>query len=547
MRIKTKTVYKLFFLALMLTWSLSDAVGSGYHPDFDEALKNAKIIVAGPVTRLNYPKSRNNNNHWTWLSSAQVYRMKVAKVYKGNVKVGDSIRFWDPQASSTASYFIANGKTNLTFLIDGPPDNETLEKYDFGGQVNFTPISNSVVGPDRMEEYNGWTFLLNMVLCGQPENNITSYRKIIASKDNRYILNYILEHWPEKIGANDEQLFRSVLMKHLNDPYITRPIHECLLAEGKIFPAQELVHLLRSSDELSRVDMIRYVNASNIEACKEIIFGWVSEQWGWDESIQILAKLAPDYFRDQLRKHDFPFWELIPCLQELHINGSVVGKRDYSEDLLKVNGYTLRTIGDVVKGDESRAVRTMENPEDNQEWRTAFPLLNGILTGPDSKTRRLCVALMRTFGETVELDGDRYKRISCEAQPPISIEIIAPEEPLKLDKPIILTLKETSQVENTWISFEGEVNSSVSCSRYTRGSGSGYGIWGNTQAPKNQFVRLTKGKARTSTINISSSIDKSGEYEVSVNKFYPHDGICAGIDAWTGVVFSKPIKIIVIK
>ena len=522
------------------------ALGSGYHPGFDQAVAEAKVIVVGQVTEAWLPKSRTSGQS-EWYAKGEVYRMRVTDVYKGNVRAGDDVVFWDPHSTSTAGYFVTEGKPNLTFLVEGSPDAEQLRMYDYGAELTYAPISNFTGGVEDSEQYDGWVYLLNMVLRGSPVNDITTYRTILPTQSNRYVLNYMIEHWPREMSKEDEDLFRAALKRHRDDPYITSPILDRLAEAGKGFTTEELVNLLKTSDELSREDLLRYVNSGNVAACQEIIFGWISQDWAWDESTKVLARLAPDYLKGQLRKRDLPFWVLIPCLQELHINGRAVGRRDFATSVLNSNPYTLRMIGEVITGDSFSAVLAMENPTGNSDWRTAFPLLDKLLAGPDCQARRLMVAVMRTFGENVKRAGKGYIRISGGAKPrsPVRIELVAPKGPLKVGKPIRMTVKEIGQVSGAWISFKGEIAQSVEGRQGAISSGGGFGLWADTRAPRRDFIKLRKGLVHTSTNDIGSFIERPGVYQVRMQKIYPHDGGSVGLDAWTGVVFSKPVQVTV--
>jgi len=195
-------------------------------------------------------------------------------------------------------------------------------------------------------------------------------------------------------------------------------------------------------------------------------------------------------------------------------------------------------------------VSAMEAPEQNDDWRQTFPLLDNIIAGKDSPARRQFVALMRTFGENVRRSGAGYKRIPGGAVPkcPIRIELAAQRGAYKLGTPIRITVKEIGQVNGAWICFNGEIEESLEGPigiMYTGGGGSE--DFANTRAPKRDFTKLKKGSVHTFTDDPSFSIERAGVYKVSLKKTYTHDGASVGLDAWTGVAFSEPVQITVIK
>jgi|GEM_PF-6633400 len=542
-----KAVWILLLVIGIIAVLAPQVVGSGYHPEIDQAISEAKIIVVGQVTKAWMPKARLNVKNSSF--TGEVYRMRVTDVYKGNVKVGDDIIFWDPWAWSSAGYFVNAGKINLTFLVERSPDASELKLYDYGAEIKYAPIGDfTTVSTYRVEEYNSWVYLLNMILRNSPPRNIDSYRMILRTEKNRGVLSYILDDWPKEMSKEDEELFGTLLKKYKDDPSITSPILERLKKAGKGFTTAEIVEMLKSCAEFEREEMLGYVNSGNIAACREIIFGWILTDWAWDESTATLAKLAPDYLKEQLRKRDLPFWVMIPCLKKLHINGHAVGKRDFPASAFKPNSYVLREFGKVINGNDFSALSAMENPEGNSDWRVGFPLLDPLLAGKDCFGRRLMVATMRTFGENVKRTGRGYRRIPGGAKPksPVRIELAA-KGPMKIGKPILIKVREIGLVNGAWISYKGELGYSIAGPKYGSRAGDGFGIWKDTRAPKRDFTRLRKGSVHVSTDDISSFIDRPGEYRIEIMKFYPHEGVSAGLDAWTGVVFSKPLRIRVSK
>lgn len=537
--------------ALLILFSVPQlANASGYRPFFDKAIEEAELIIFGKVIDAWYPKDKKTGSE---VDRGRVYRITVKESYKGATKPGEEIIFYDPHHLSTASYFVDEGGANLTFLVPADLSEHKKKRFDFGSKKLYEPIRNfSSRGTDfNTEELDGWLYLVNLVLRNPPKDKKKAYRQILETESNRYILRYVIEHWPEKMTEDDKLLFRKIILKYSDDAYITSPAIERLSSHKQILKKEELVHLLKHGTPYQREELLQMVNSSNINSCQDIIFSWLMEKEpeAEQEAIEVLAKLCPDYLKKQLRKKELPFWVLIPCLQELGINGSDVGKKDINPDVLALTPYTIRDAGEVFRGEEFEGICAMEEPEEHKDWFTACSLLEPLLKGPDNSTRRLVVGLMRTCGLEVKREDPNFYVVNRRKKvlSPVKLKLVAHKRTWRLDKPINLTVKEVGLTDGVWFCFKGELVCTVESEESSTSEGDFFGVWDEVDLPRDAFVRLKKGQIVRSSQDISSLIDEPGKYKVTVKKVYPHDGGSVGVDSWTGVTFSNSVEIEVLE
>ncbi len=546
------TVLRTSLPATILVVLSQGVSASGYHPQFDRAMSEAEIVVLGEIVDAwDVTAEEKASDPYSYGRKGRAYRMSVHKTYKGAPLASEEVVFWDPRYRSSASYYIEEGKTNLTFLV--PTNLSVFDKKHLHGKTRilYRPIRNLSKRSDyRTEAFNGWLYLLDIVLQYPQKEMKEAFNNILSTESNRYILRYVIEHWPAPMTKADDDLLRATILKHSEDAFITCSAIDKLRERGVAFKDEDLIQLLENGSKYQRNELLGMITPTNIDLCKTILFAWLMEEGTTPEhkTTKTLAMLSPSYLKDQLRKHEMPFWRLVPCLQELGINGSAVGKTDFSQEVLSLGPFILSNIGAVFCGKEFHGSLAMENPERNKNWLVAFPLLEPILSRADSSTRRLVVALFRTFGVPVKRDGVKYVAFFGKepVSKPVQLELEVPKVVFSFGKPINLTLKETAVTDRGLFSFQGKLGWTVESDHgWSIMSGGAYRIWDNVNLSRDKFVQLEKGSIVTSQHNIDSFIKRPGSYKVSVRKVYPHDGQCIDIDSWTGVIFSNEIEITV--
>ncbi len=164
------------------------AVGSGYHPGFDEALEKASVVVEGTVVESWIPKPRGKSaksipggisysietvssgtrERVIWreepeesrppeLRFGRVYRMRVDKVYKGATRPGEEVVMWDPMAGWMGDYAVDVSGWNFAFLV--PPEfwgKFYRDDVDYGATTtlyalieNFSTTSGAIPRPEN--------------------------------------------------------------------------------------------------------------------------------------------------------------------------------------------------------------------------------------------------------------------------------------------------------------------------------------------------------------------------------------------------------------
>jgi len=545
-----KSAHIFGWLTCLVIIQTSQLQASGYHPPFDRAVSEAQLVVLGEVVQAWCPRMKTAKpTEQSACRAGRVYRMKLEKVYKGNLKPGAEVVFVDPHHGSTASYRVAEGKSNLTFLVSAGLDEFSKRRYDFGAGKLYRPIRNlsrqSIFGEDN---FTGWLFLLEKVVPKKPGELPASLTKILKQSKNRHVLRYAIEHFPPRFTESDQAMFKKVIFENKEDAFVVSPAVKRLVKEGAGFEPQILRELITECSAYAREDFFKMINRDNISALQDKLFEFLMQKKPADEQrlIDILAGLAPEYLKDQLSRQDLPFWKLIPCLQALKIDGREVGRPDFSAEIMEVSPYTLRQLGEVLDGNEFYGILAMDAPLKNSDWEVLFPLLEPTLAGADTPIRKMIVALMRTFGRQVTRSNKTY----CLARPgqrrpkPITLEILTSKKRFRLDEPVSITIKEIARLDRAWISLEGELGWAFDRPDKTwMGSGGFFHVFKNAGVAREKHRRLKKGEVVQTEQVMTSSFDVPGVYQVKARKLYPHDGAAHGIDSWTGVVFSKPIEI----
>ncbi|MBW1807092.1 MAG: hypothetical protein JRJ87_02785 [Deltaproteobacteria bacterium] len=545
-----KSAIIVSWLTVLVIIQTSQLQASGYHPPFDQAVSEAQLVVLGEVTKAWCPGVKKAKPAGqTACRAGRVFRMKIEKVYKGNLKPGAEIVFVDPHHGSTASYRVAEGKPNLTFLIPAEFDEFTKRRYEFGAGMLYRPIRNlsrhSIFGEDN---YSGWLFLLEQVVPKKPGDLHASLTRILEQNKNRHVLRYAIEHFPASFTESDQALFKKVILENKEDAFIISPVVRRLVKQGVGFAPQVLRELITKCSPYARQEFFKMIDRENISALQDKLFEFLKQKKPADEQklIDILARFAPEYLKDQLSRQDLPFWKLIPCLQALKIDGRAVGRSGFSAEIIRVSPYTLRQLGEVLNGDEFYGILAMAAPLKNSDWEVLFPLLEPTLAGADTPIRKMIVALMRTFGRQVSRLKKTYHLAQTDQRSPkpIALEILTGKRKFRLDEPVSITIKEIAQLDRAWISLEGELGWAFDRPDKTWvSSGGSFHVFKNAGVALEKHHRLKKGEVVQTSQVMTSFFDVPGVYQVKARKLYPHDGGAHGLDSWTGVVFSEPIEI----
>ncbi|MHC5035907.1 MAG: hypothetical protein ACYTHM_01195 [Planctomycetota bacterium] len=537
---------------LFASWSFGLPLwASGNDCSFDEAAKAAKGIVIGKVVDEWTPKGkgRNTPDDAEDVKRWRIYRVQVSEVFRGRWRKGGKVVIGDRHHLSSASFFINEKKENLIFFTPAKLTPFQRKTVDFGTKNLFEPVRNISQDSDP-EEYAGWLFLLKFVLKDPPKDLTQAYRDLLGRERNRYVLRYVLEHFPKKMTEADEALFRSIIQKFADDAYITSPAIDRLASRGKGFEDMKLAKLLKDGSPYQRDDLLKMVTFDNIDSVKDILFGWLLEEEPEPEqqTIEKLASLCPDFLKGKLKEMDWPFWKVIPCLQELKINGSAVGKKDYPPEILRLSPYLIRNVGQLFQGNDFHAEGALKHPQWNQKWVGALPLMDPLLEKPDGPIRRIAVAVMRTYGRTLKREGEKYVVVPGDgpAKPPIRIQAVATKETYRMRKPIKFSLEEIAQTPGVWFAFRGQWLWCVTDLKSKSSTSSGTaGSFEKVNIPKEEYVQLTKGKVVRSKLDLRDYVEAPGKYKIEFKRIYHHDGGSVGLDAWTGAVYAKPIVIVV--
>jgi len=367
----------------------SRALASGNDLDFDGALKAARIVVTAKVVKEWAPKAKPNHPKGKVGNEGRVYEVTVEKVYKG--KAMQTMVVLDPYYLSTASFFLSNEKRNLLFLAPAQLTSFQKRYIDYGAKQFITPVRN--VSEKDAQEWSGWLTLLDLLVKNRPANLHGAYRKRLPTETNRYVLRYLLEHWPKRMTKEDVVLFRVIIDTFMSDPYVTSPALKRLHAAGLTLKEKDVVTRLRKGAAWQRGYLLKLINPQNILVCRDILFSWVTEpgpkggmqSYSRYKVIDVLARFAPAYLEAKLQAENLPFWLMIPGLKALGINGSAVGKKDVPQELLSVQSWYIRYAGDLFRGYTSAAEFGMEHPDSvlHKKWPTVF----GLWTHPGLEER----------------------------------------------------------------------------------------------------------------------------------------------------------------
>ena len=572
---KTNITIILLFVILNSSCLL---YASGYHPPFDTAIKEAEVIVLGDVVEAWCPKDKRkpihkeiesitdeNGHRITRLYSenceyGRIYRMKIKKVYKGSLKEGEEILIWDSSYRSTASYSIREDNKNLIFLK--ARNNRGYEKsyldfldrnVDFGVKIMpYVPIRNLSESTDfRSEEYNAWLFLLDTKIYGVTKDTEQEYRKILKTSNNKYILTYIISHWPKELNNEDTILFHTVIERKFKDASVTAAAVDKLIKDKKTLEKGLFVRLLKGGDPYLRNRLLPMVDQGNIEELKEDLFVWILDEdyQAKVETIEKLSAFCPEFFKKKLKETELPFWKMIPCLNSLKINGGDIGKEEYPKEVMGLGYFTLNNIGSVYQGKTFEIQFAMTSGYNLEDWEAGIKLLTPILKKPDSEIRRLVVAMIRTLGYEVKREnGVCSAKLENKVPCPLKIELKSTKQTVNYKEPLKMFVTEASVVDDLLISSD---NRNISCTLSLMEKGAekpksdNLSIQGDIpELPikdREKYTRLKKGEKTGFFDTVSFS--QPGRYKVKLQLTYLDDGSKTEQNAWTGVVSSNEIEV----
>lgn len=216
--------YLLIFLAVFST-----ASASGYRPEFNRAAEEADIIILGDVTDEWDPIA---GDEITLSGTGRMFKVTAVKVFKGEMKPLDTMFVWDVFWLSTAGYYIRQGQSCILFLVAYSPPAIDRKYQTFGikklkadPEKLFNPIRcfNQTPGLDTVQ-FEGCLTLLNTGFHHPGQIPKAIYTEMLSTQDNRFVLRYLVDHWPEPVTQADISLFRRIARKFPEDKYLNDQI-----------------------------------------------------------------------------------------------------------------------------------------------------------------------------------------------------------------------------------------------------------------------------------------------------------------------------------
>ncbi|MCX7003020.1 MAG: hypothetical protein NTV22_07075 [bacterium] len=547
----------------------------------DAKIHDSAIIAEGVFVHAWYPPKTCIPNA-DQPSDVRAYCLRVTTVYKGPVKPGEHVLFYDAFYGSTEGCFVDERTTNLLFLARC----RTQPAWAHGDTnvtgLLYAPIE--VIGAragNRLTQYAAWQTILGLALLKPPADSGTVYRALLATSSNAYLRRYLMQHLPGPLTSNDHALLCAFIgEKAQHGPALERALAalrakaarqgrmtpddltnfsvlsgqaeqlrgtaaaalQLLTAHAGVLPVETIARLYPIVGQQQQELMLGMLNTTNIVVCQDTLFETLRADPHWNEkSVARLAALCPDYLKERLRQDDVPLWLAIVCYRALGINGQAVGKQDMPREYLAMNDYSLREIGNLLRGDLFSACCALNNPRILPEWRARLPLLEPLLSSTDGPPRRVLVALMRTLGVPLTRASNGYvANLTAPAQPgPVTLRLEAATNVVRLGDPVRLTLVEAARAGNYAFCISGQCSWAVASRSGETSTGGAFGLWNNVALPRAAFVQISTAMCVRSEHEIGHVIRAPGVYKVRVSKTYPHDGLAAGVDAWTGVAYSS--------
>jgi hypothetical protein len=522
-------------------------------PSFSPSAKQAELIVEGEVVRS-----------WFVESLGRASLVRVDRCCKGGVPKGTEVVVWDKRGGgfskdgrylqSMHSWGISDGDEYIVYLKP-----VTLSEYE---QKHLNPDGLKFYAPVRLikrfnyatrnedvtesTEYLRELKFLDLFITNPPQDKRAAYRELFASEMDLVVLEALLHEWPEPLSDDDLLVFEEKLKDLPRGANLFSSLVG-MFPETHVFDAQGVLQLVEKSGGSELRSVWHWITTENIVGIQDLLYSWVQEgdlAGGFRESVKILAELSPEYLKKKLREEELPRWILISCLAQLGINGSDVGREDFSTGLLSKNldPHTLRCFDDFIEeGNVFFASSALDSPDRHADWKAGFPLFEPILAGANSPQRRFTVALFRTQGVPVVREGDGYVPHYDQAPSgcPVELGISAVSNRFVLGNPVRIAVIERAVKDEGSFCFKGDLVWTVSSDRWSGSASFDNKIWAEVDVPKEAMVVLKRGMENRAVVEIPSRrFDRPGTYRITVRKCYPHDGESLGLDAWTGMAFS---------
>lgn len=540
----------MVLMCIILVLLHGRAWASGYHPFFDQALKEAELVLQGEVVEMWDPFDKDNRKEF---SRQRSYRFRVQKCYKGGLKLGEEVPFWDPHFSSTASYGIRSKGQYIVYLKPSK-----LSEYE-SGYVN--PEKRKFYKPIRVRRNNGAAFagsktveyyprelrLLDFFVENPPADKRKAYQKLLINDSDPAFLSYLVKDWPQPCNEEDIVLFKSKVLaaSDWGKSYVHRLLSE-LVKHPDALTNSDVVVLLQKGGADIFPSLRLLITDDNIKEVQALLFDFLQDAGAggtYRQLLGTLAALSPDYFKDRLvESHDFPLWKLLPCLKALDLNGSDLGRPDFPEKVFAAHHNTLHSISKILEGDLFWLSFPLLYPSNCADFKTALPLLAPMLEEKDSPVRRACVALFRTYGVHLKRVAGTYSAEYTDAPAPcpVKLELRMERTTFKLGEEVGFILKETATADGSSFCFKGKPLTTLHFEGHWHSPESlGQQVWDNVEQPEASFVILEKGMSREEGLKLFRKIDRPGTYRIELKKCYLHDGGEHGFDAWTGMAFAE--------
>lgn len=522
-----------------------DSVASRLPTPFDRAFESAELVLQGDVVELWNPFEKETKNQF---GRNCCYRMKVGKCFKGGLKPGTKVVFWDRHAGSTASFGLYAKGEYIVYLSPANLSAYEAKILNPDGGAFYRPIRVRSKGRATADSFARELRLLNLFVEHPPSDKRKAYRQLLENDSDPAFLAYIVKEWPRPCTKEDLALFKKKVMASKGKGlHVQRMLGE-LLKHPDSLTGSEVAELLLKGGANNFYSLRPLITDRNIGALRALLFDFLRDTGAagpYKQLIETLVELDPDYFKERfLASHDFPLWKLLPCLKALDMNGSDLGMADFPEEVFSVSHNRLLGISYILAGNLFYVSFPLCHPNTRHcvDFKAALPLLEPLLKEKDSPKRRACVALFRTYGVPVKRTGGMYVPHYSEAPAscPVKLELRMERTTYKLGEEVEFVLKETATMEDVDFSFEGKLLPTLHFVGHWHSPKSlNQNVWDDVALPRDRFTLLEKGAARKRELKLFRKIDRPGTYRITLKKCYLHDGGEHGLDAWTGMATAE--------